>query len=44
MLNHGIPSFGYRIEAPYTSGKIDVSPNIAITGPFTASPLKSLEL
>ena len=25
MLNHGIPSFGYRIEAPYTSGKIDVS-------------------
>ncbi|MEB8209320.1 ribonuclease Z [Staphylococcus succinus] len=24
MLNHGIPSFGYRIEAPYTSGKIDV--------------------
>ncbi|MBO3064177.1 MULTISPECIES: ribonuclease Z [Staphylococcus] len=25
MLNHGIPSFGYRIEAPYTSGKIDVA-------------------
>ncbi len=25
MLKHGIPSFGYRIEAPYTSGKIDVA-------------------
>ncbi|MBA1354278.1 MULTISPECIES: ribonuclease Z [Staphylococcus] len=24
MLNHGIPSFGYRVEAPYKSGKINV--------------------
>jgi len=24
ILNHGITSFGYRIEAPQTSGKIDV--------------------
>lgn len=24
ILHHGIPSFGYRVEAPYTSGKIDV--------------------
>lgn len=24
-LNHGVPSFGYRIEAPTTPGKIDVA-------------------
>ncbi|KRG10232.1 ribonuclease Z [Staphylococcus sp. NAM3COL9] len=24
LLNHGITSYGYRIEAPYTPGKIDV--------------------
>ena len=24
MLNHGIPSFGYRIEAPITPGTINV--------------------
>ncbi|MBF7024291.1 ribonuclease Z [Staphylococcus kloosii] len=25
LLNHGITSYGYRIEAPYTPGKIDVA-------------------
>ena len=24
MLNHGIPSYGYRIESPTTPGTIDV--------------------
>ncbi|WP_412520762.1 ribonuclease Z [Staphylococcus simulans] len=29
-LNHGIPSFGYRIEAPTTPGKVDVAALTAI--------------
>ncbi|MGV3243995.1 ribonuclease Z [Staphylococcus sp. 11261D007BR] len=24
-LNHGVPSYGFRIEAPYTPGKLDVN-------------------
>lgn len=32
-LNHGIPSFGYRIQAPHTSGKLDVQKLQAIGMP-----------